>query len=260
MDTLSPLPKVVVREPLKYSPEIHVSTDKDPVPFEAEYFKPWIYHPTSMYWWSTRYYASLVKQYKSGGRLLDLGCGLGHLLNMFDERFETFGIDISEYALARAHENAPRAHLMIGGAQDLALPSNSFDVLVMKHVIEHLPEPACALQQLARLLRPGGILILGTPNPANSLRRLKGDDWYGLKDKTHISVKSPKEWGELASAQGLRVVKMIGDGLWDVPYLPLLPTALQRVLFGAPAAFQVITRQTWMPVSLGESLIMVARK
>lgn len=230
-------------------------------PFSSEYFQPWVYRPTSMYWWSTRYYATLVKKYVRGGRLLEIGCGLGHLLGMFDANFETYGADISEYAIRTAKQNAPRARMLVADVDGLdTFPEGYFDVLLAKHVVEHLPDSLRAFQQFARLLKPGGFFVFGTPNTTSALRGLKGERWYALHDKTHISLKSPREWDDIARASGLRVIKMIGDGLWDVPYLPLIPTGVQRVLFGLPAALQVVTGTAWMPAQLGESVIVVARK
>ncbi len=230
--------------------------------FSSEYFKPWVYRPTSMYWWSTRYYASLAQRYVPyGGRLLEVGSGLGHLLSMFDDRFETYGVDISEYAARATRMNAPRARVLVADIEGLStFPDAYFNVLIAKHVVEHLPDPPGAFRQFSRLLAPGGILIFGTPNTTSALRGLKGDNWYALHDKTHIALKPPTEWAELARRSGLQVLKMIGDGLWDVPYLSAIPTPVQRVLFGLPAALQVVSGTTWMPVPLGESVIVVARK
>jgi SAM-dependent methyltransferase len=230
-------------------------------PFSSEYFKPWVYHPTSMYWWSTRYYMRLVTHYCRAGRLLEVGCGLGHLLGMFDGEFDTYGVDISEYAVRTTHENAPRAQVLVAEVEGLAMfPAAYFDVLIAKHVVEHLPDPPGAFHEFARLLKPGGLFIFGTPNTESALRGLKGERWYALHDRTHISLKPPGDWASLTRASGLRVVKMIGDGLWDVPYLPVIPTSLQRAFFGLPAALQVLTGTAWMPVSLGESVIVIARK
>lgn len=56
------------------------------------------------------------------------------------------------------------------------------------------------------------------------------------------------------------MLRAFGDGLWDVPYLPLLPKAVQFALFGWPSLIQVLTCGTFMPVSLGVNLVVLARK
>lgn len=229
--------------------------------FSAEYFEPWKYNARSMYWWSTRYYANLVRHFKRQGRLLEVGCGLGHLLAMFDQNWDIFGVDISEFAVQATRQNAPNAHVLVADVAALgALPEAYFDVLIAKHVVEHLPDPRSAFVAFNRLLAPGGMLLIGTPNTKSALRGLKGDRWYALQDETHISLKPPAEWASLARSAGFQILRMFGDGLWDAPYLPLIPTALQRALFGLPAAIQVISGGTWMPVPMGESLVLIARK
>jgi hypothetical protein len=56
------------------------------------------------------------------------------------------------------------------------------------------------------------------------------------------------------------MLKHFGDGLWDVPYLPLIPKVIQFGLFGIPALGQVVTRTTWTPLSMGVNQIGIARK
>ncbi|MCE2490969.1 MAG: hypothetical protein J4G17_13535 [Anaerolineae bacterium] len=56
------------------------------------------------------------------------------------------------------------------------------------------------------------------------------------------------------------MLRHFGDGLWDVPYVPLLPVKLQFALFGLPALIQVLTRSTFMPLALGVNQIVIARK
>ncbi len=56
------------------------------------------------------------------------------------------------------------------------------------------------------------------------------------------------------------MLRHFGDGLWDVPYLPVLPRAVQFALFGFPAFLQVMTRTTLTPLSLGVNQIGIARR
>jgi hypothetical protein len=70
----------------------------------------------------------------------------------------------------------------------------------------------------------------------------------------------PHVWRAWCEASGFTVLKHFGDGLWDVPYLPLIPKTVQFGFFGLPAFLQVITRTTWMPLNLGVNQIGIARK
>ena len=109
------------------------------------------------------------------------------------------------------------------------------------------------------LRSPGGILIYGTPNAENPLRRLKGADWIGTKDPSHVSVLAPERWLELTRGSGFDVERAFSDGFWDVPYLRVVPRLMQMPLFAAPAALQVVLGRPLLPVRWGESLMVIAR-
>ncbi len=216
-------------------------------------------------WWSAYFYARLVRRYAprvaETRRVLDVGCAFGWVLQNLARDFETHGIDISEYAIHIARENLPRADLRVGDASTLRdYPDARFHAIVSKHVFEHLANPGETLKECARVLVLGGVLVFGTPNADNPLKRLKGAQWIGVKDASHISVLPPSEWLALTRAAGLRVVRAFSDGWWDVPYLPRIPAALQLPLFAMPAAVQVLSGVPFIPARWGESLMVVARK
>jgi SAM-dependent methyltransferase len=215
----------------------------------------------SVAWWSARFYARLIRRYVKKGRLLEIGCAFGQILALLASDFEVHGLDISEYAIRLARQRVPQARLTVGDASALGgYPTGAFDVVLAKHVLEHLSDPSSALRECARVLRPDGVLVYGTPNADSPLRKWKGEKWIGVVDPTHVSVLRPPEWLRLTAAAGLRAVKVFCDGFWDVPYLPLLPAALQLPLFAGPVALQVLSGVPLIPVPWGESLIVVARK
>jgi 2-polyprenyl-3-methyl-5-hydroxy-6-metoxy-1,4-benzoquinol methylase len=262
--------------------------------YTREYFEKWNYADRplgrfSMYWFARRYYAALVKRYApaenalkgdpkgtSSGRrpdrpyqeekpkrkLLELGCGLGHLLGLLQDDFHCVGIDLIDYSVEQTKINAPKAEAYMMSANDLStFESGSFSVVVALHLVEHLPDPANTIQQVSRILQPGGLWLFATPHPDYSLRRFKDreNDAIG-KDKTHIHVHHPEQWREWCEQAGFKMLKHFGDGLWDVPYLPVIPKIVQFGLFGLPALAQVVTQTTWTPLSMGVNQIGIARK
>jgi SAM-dependent methyltransferase len=234
-------------------------------PYDAEYYAArYRYHPTSMYWWSVRYYARLVLQHlpepgPTRPRVLEIGCGVGHVLARLSARCQVAGLDLSPEALRQARDVVPGAWLLRGSADGLPFADASFDAVLARHVLEHLPQPAGAVAELRRVLRPGGTLVAAMPNPSSVMRPLKGDQWVGFRDPTHVSLLLPAQWQQLFAAAGFRVLGEHGDGLWDVPYLPLVPTPLQLALFALPAAAQVLTAGSFIPTRAGESVIFALR-
>jgi SAM-dependent methyltransferase len=212
-------------------------------------------------WWSARFYTRLLRRYLDGGRVLDHGCGMGNTLRVLEESFEAHGVDVSAYAVGEAQRNAPRSMVWAGDLESLGPTADGrYDAVVSKHVLEHMADPRAAVNRMARLLRPGGYLLMGVPNTRSLFRGLKGDQWIGVKDPTHCSVFPPDYWTAAAGDAGLRVLKTFSDGFWDVPYVPLVPPLIQLPIFGCLAILQVVTGRPFIPVPLGESFIMLARK
>jgi len=237
--------------------------------YTREYFQKWNYADRglgkfSMYWFARRYYAALVRHYApaEGGKLLELGCGLGHLLGLLQDDFHCVGVDLIDYSIEQTRINAPKAEAFQMSADDLSsFESGSFAVVVALHLVEHLPNPAHTIQEVYRILKPGGLWLFATPHPDYALRRFKDRDNDAIgKDKTHIHVHPPRQWREWCEISGFRMLKQFGDGLWDVPYVPLIPKPVQFALFGFPALAQVVTQTTLTPLSLGVNQIGVARK
>ena len=159
----------------------------------------------SMYWFARRYYAALVRRFAPPGdnrRLLELGCGLGHLLGLLQRDFACVGVDIAEYSIEELRRNAPGAEGYVMSAEDLSrFADGEFSAVVALHLVEHLPDPADTLRQVNRILRADGLLLLATPNPNYSLRRFKDPRTDAIgKDPTHINVHPPERW----RARGLR--------------------------------------------------------
>lgn len=218
----------------------------------------------SMYWFARRYYAALVRRFAPEGRskCLEMGCGLGHLTGLLQDDFQCVGIDIAEYSIEQLKHNAPRAEGIAMDAGDLSrFGDGEFGVVVALHLVEHLADPQDTVSQINRILQPGGLFLFATPNPGYSLRRFKDPQTDAIgKDPTHINVQAPAQWRAWCESSGFRVLRHFGDGLWDVPYVPLIPASVQFILFGLPAIWQVMTRTTWTPLALGVNQIAIARK
>ena len=218
----------------------------------------------SMYWFARRYYAALVRRYAParGVKILEMGCGLGHLLGLLTKDFECVGIDIAPYSIEQLARNAPQAQGIVMSAEDLSRFENeAFGGVIALHLVEHLVDPVDAIRQVYRVLQPGGLFLFATPNPQYWLRRFKDPQTDAIgKDPTHINVQPPDRWRSWCEEAGFHIVRHFGDGLWDVPYVPLLPVKMQFALFGLPAVMQVLTRLTFTPVSLGVNQVVIARK
>lgn len=104
-----------------------------------------------------------VETFKSGGRILDVGCGIGAFLNVFDPaHWDRYGVDVADVAIARARELGIKVN-DFERAYDY--PNAFFDVIVFRGSLQLIPTPFAVLETCIRLLAPGGYLVLlSTPN------------------------------------------------------------------------------------------------
>jgi SAM-dependent methyltransferase len=219
-----------------------------------------------MHWWSIRWYASMAARClrdTGGNRLLEIGCGHGFMLARLEDRCDTFGVDISPYAIEQARRFAPGSTCLVADIEDGLPPelaAGSFDLVVAKYVFEHLRNPLRAMQAAASLLRPGGMLFFSVPNTESLGARRKGDAWYAQLDPTHCSLLPPDEWLRIVHDAGLRVARESADGFWDLPYIGWLPAWTQFPVFIGPTALSCLSGRAILPPRFGENLLVFARK
>ena len=236
------------------------------MPFDEKYFSTHTYKDItfakySMYWWSNRFFAILANRYgRRGARLLEVGSGMGHLVGQLSAQFEAYGMDLNHWAVNKSKEAAEKALLQTASAQELPFKNSAFNVVIIKHIVEHLPEPKKAIDEIGRVTEPGGILILATPNLGSLLKPWKGERWIGYQDPTHISLKPPEEWLKMIEDAGFDFIRVFSDGFWDVPYIRFVPKQIQKLFFGSLGGFQAITGWVFLPMCWGESVLVIARK
>ncbi|MEO7843367.1 MAG: class I SAM-dependent methyltransferase [Candidatus Eisenbacteria bacterium] len=147
-----------------------------------------------------------------GGRLLELGCAAGALLEAARERgWSVQGVEYSAAAAAEAERHG--IPVVLGGLADAALADASFDVAFAGDVLEHVPDPAAVLRELARVLAPGGALVLRGPMATHSLARGLGLAVTGALGRTrwldeppyHLWEFTPGPLRRLVEDSGLRV-------------------------------------------------------
>src|ERR1700757_4688864 len=110
--------------------------------------------------------AAIAATNRIGGRVLEVGVGTGISLPLYGPHLRIFGTDISEAMLEKARKRVAEfglknvEGLAVMDAEKLEFPDNSFDVVMAQYVVTAVPNPEKALDEFARVLRPGGELIL----------------------------------------------------------------------------------------------------
>jgi SAM-dependent methyltransferase len=162
----------------------------------------------------SRLFKQLHRRGLDGGSLLEVGCGYGFLLDeakpYFDERV---GIDLSG-AVARAAERADRVYQ---GDLDVLPSDDRFDCIILVSVIEHVHNPVDYLRTLRARLRPGGKVVVATPNVDSIFRRLLGARWPGFQViPEHVGFYNGRTLSTLMRKAGL-------SGVTSLPYMRAYP-------------------------------------
>jgi 2-polyprenyl-3-methyl-5-hydroxy-6-metoxy-1,4-benzoquinol methylase len=150
-----------------------------------------------------------LKLHKSAGNLLEIGCGVGCLLDLAQKDFLISGIDISPYAISRAQEMLG-AKVKAGNIESLPLPENHFDVVLAFNILEHLTTPQKSIQNIYQTLKPGGVLMGSVPNNFGLVGGLS-TIVSNIFDRTHCSTYPTTKWHRLFRAQGYSKILFFGE-------------------------------------------------
>jgi SAM-dependent methyltransferase len=154
------------------------------------------------------------------GKMLDIGCGTGAMVRAAADRaWDAEGCDISGQFVRHAVE-VVGVKARRGTLEELCYPAESFDAVMLVEVIEHLYDPRAAMREVYRILRPGGIAYVSTPNEAslyqvvgNLYYRVRRQDWCVNLCPTwnlyHVLGFSPRSLERLLGAEGFRVERLV---------------------------------------------------
>lgn len=149
---------------------------------------------------------SEVESHVGSGALLDVGCATGELLIEARRRgWCVQGVEISPHAARVA--TARGIDVTVGLLRELGLPANSFDAITLLDVIEHLDDPLQELHEIHRLLRPGGVICIETPNWRSIYRLLLGRRWAAMQPRLHILYFDALSLSRLLDRAGFEVVE-----------------------------------------------------
>ena len=173
-------------------------------------------------YFTVRRKVALITQLNSGrpGRLLDYGCGTGHFLAGAQRaRWRVAGLEPNDRA---RQEAASRVREPIKCPSDLdSIPDGSFDIITLWHVLEHVHTINETLDQLIRVLGPGGKLLIAVPNAESLDAQHYRQDWASYDVPRHLYHFVPATMRQLLAAHGLRVLQTLPLPL-DAYYISML--------------------------------------
>ncbi len=149
------------------------------------------------------------KYLRDTDRVLDVGSGYSmFVLTAPEWKFDVTCCDLDRAAMEKMRVEAPQFHWVEGDAMDVPFADAEFDAVFAGEVIEHVPDPRVALAEWLRVLKPGGVLILTTPNKDRMVNRINKEHvWVNPE---HISEMSYRELKEMFDEFGLRLLASRG--------------------------------------------------
>jgi SAM-dependent methyltransferase len=175
-----------------------------------------------------------------GGDLLEVGCGYGYLLDEARAYVRRrVGTEFSPEAAARASDTG--ADVFEGGLEQL--PDQAlFDCALAIQVIEHIYDPVRFMSQLVARVRPGGYVVLATPDIGGSLRKLMGRSWPSFKVPEHVVYYDFRSLERLMGEAGLSSIARL-------PYPHAFPLGLLTGKFGLSLPKALARINVWVPAT-----------
>ena len=183
-----------------------------------------------------------------GVRLLDAGCGAGILIREARLRgWSADGVELSAELAARARVNNPEANIITGDIQNQEPKERGYDAVICLDILEHVLSPITMVENCREILRPGGLLMLQTPNTRSLRGRVRGAKWEMLDPDQHMNLFSPDALRVLLTTVGFDILEMTTAS----------GTGLEK---GAASWVANFKESVLGILNLGNALVVVARR
>ena len=154
-----------------------------------------------------------IDKFSEKGRLLDIGCAFGFFLELAKEDgWDAKGLEISNHAYKYA-KGKLKLHVINQTLEKAGFKSNSFDVVVLFDVIEHLQDPKSSLKEVRRILKPNGLLVITTPDIGSITAKVLWKNWEEVKRvREHIYFFSKDTLKKLLKSLNFKILKTESAG------------------------------------------------
>ncbi|HIJ84406.1 MAG TPA: class I SAM-dependent methyltransferase [Magnetococcales bacterium] len=139
------------------------------------------------------YYESLrdiIQAMKPGGQLLDVGCSEGQFLDVM-HGWQCHGVELEPVAAQKAQIKYGD-RVFNGNLEDAGFSNETFDVITLQDVLDHMPAPLASLRKCRDLLKPGGLIVVKVHNISCLYARITGSKYYAIVPPVHLSYFNKK--------------------------------------------------------------------
>ena len=148
------------------------------------------------------------------GSILDIGCSDGNFLEKFDSHiWQCSGIELNRHLATAADMKLSHGRIITSSIETTTLPKNSFTIITLWHVLEHLEDPKKVIKKIYQLLKPNGHVVIEVPHSDSLNRTLFGVFWQLLLVPQHLHFWNKKSLNLLLQQEGFDVVKVKYHGI-----------------------------------------------
>jgi SAM-dependent methyltransferase len=156
-----------------------------------------------------------ITKHTPKGKLLDVGCALGFFVELAREHgFDAYGFDPSEYAVGEAKKLVGEHRIKTGTIGTVRYPAQSFDVITLFDVFEHLQDPGADIERLRTFLKDDGIMVIATGDTDSLMAKVMKRRWTFYIPPQHLFFFSKKTMTILLQARGLTPIEWFRVGKW----------------------------------------------
>jgi 2-polyprenyl-3-methyl-5-hydroxy-6-metoxy-1,4-benzoquinol methylase len=192
-----------------------------------------------------------IERLTEKGTLVDIGCGEGYLLESARDRgwARRYGVDVSAAAVERS---APFGDVQQGTVTEAKLPAGTADVVTAFDSFEHVWDPRAEAAAIFKLLKPGGIAYIVTPDAQSFIARVMGGRWFQFKPDEHVRLYSHASLRQVLREVGFEDPAFHSTGKFSSPsyvatILSTTNPTLGRLLRIALGWTPVWRRLWWIP-------------
>jgi len=155
-----------------------------------------------------RWVKRIVKQYGNHGKWLDVGCSVGFVVKTAEEfGFEGYGIDVQSWGIEYGKNILGLQNLTCGTLEDQNYKDSYFNVISLYDVIEHVPDLNSLVLELKRILAPGGVIDIITPDLGHWRVPMELHEWSEIKPSEHLYYFSKSTLSQLLNRHNINIIE-----------------------------------------------------
>lgn len=200
-------------------------------------------------------------EFPAGTNVIDIGCGSGELLLRLKElSCNAYGIDIDD-TTSKFLREVMSLNVTTWDIDDgIPFPDDFFDVIIMRHSLEHIYNPVHVLHEIRRALKPDGLLLIGVPNIDSFVSKITGIYWGDLDVPRHLFHFSPSTISTLLNEAGFSIEKFHHEMRARRISIERRIAAIPLPTFRIPKPFMNIMGKILALLRKGERIVVLAKK